>query len=87
MENVNDNVMPNDNVNSKLIFNAAVAKSLIEDYGHRVIGIKPNRENADKTVFVFEKTVELLEDMQKISKKRRESFRANRSVEKPEQED
>lgn len=40
---------------SRLIFDAKIARKLLKQ-GFVVIDIKPNRENADKSIFVFENT-------------------------------
>lgn len=50
---------------TKLIFKAYVARGLLKK-GHRIVDIKPLRDDPRVTVFVFEKTVELLEDIPKI---------------------
>ena len=42
---------------SRLIFDAKIARKLLKQ-GFVVIDIKPNRENTDKSVFVFENTEE-----------------------------
>lgn len=51
----------------KLIFNTGVARRLIRDYGLRVVDIKPEKSNKDKTVFVFEETEEFSNAMQTIT--------------------
>ena len=45
----------NENKTSKLIFDAKIARQLLK-MGFFVIDIKPNRENTDKSIFVFENT-------------------------------
>lgn len=45
----------NENKKSKLIFDAKIARQLLK-MGFFVIDIKPNRENTDKSIFVFENT-------------------------------
>ena len=42
---------------SRLIFDAKIARKLLK-MGFVVIDIKPNRENVDKSIFVFENTEE-----------------------------
>jgi hypothetical protein len=42
---------------SRLIFDAKIARKLLKQ-GFVVIDIKPNRENAEKSIFVFENTEE-----------------------------
>ena len=41
----------------KLVFNAGVAKRLLEK-GNPIYSIKPDKNNRDKTVFVFKRTPE-----------------------------
>lgn len=45
--------MENKNVKSKLVFDPRVARKCIHA-GCKVCDIKPNRENPDKTIIVFE---------------------------------
>lgn len=52
---MNTNVQ--DNRKSRLVFDARVARKLLKQ-GLVVIDIKPNRENPDKSIFVFENTEE-----------------------------
>lgn len=49
------NTIEKDTRKSRLIFDAKIARKLLK-LGHVVIDIKPNRENTDKSVFVFENT-------------------------------
>lgn len=42
---------------SRLIFDARIARKLLKQ-GFVVIDIKPNRENVEKSIFVFENTEE-----------------------------
>ena len=42
---------------NRLVFDAKMARKLLKQ-GFVVIDIKPNRENTDKTIFVFENTDE-----------------------------
>ena len=53
MENINEK----DTRKSRLIFDAKIARKLLK-MGFVVIDIKPNRENTDKSIFVFENTDE-----------------------------
>lgn len=58
----------------KLIFNPNVAKYLL-DRGYRIIDITANRENEDKTVFVFEaddEFYELLEEYSQLTREEKE---------------
>lgn len=52
-----DNIMEKDTRKSRLIFDAKIARKLLK-MGLVVIDIKPNRENTDKSIFVFENTEE-----------------------------
>ena len=49
--------MEKDTRKSRLIFDAKIARKLLK-MGYVVIDIKPNRENTDKSIFVFENTEE-----------------------------
>jgi hypothetical protein len=49
------NTIEKDTRKSRLIFDAKIARKLLK-LGYVVIDIKPNRENTDKSVFVFENT-------------------------------
>ena len=49
---------------AKLIFTAELARKLLKN-GHRIIDIKPHRENKDRTVFVFAVTEEFIKDLKK----------------------
>lgn len=40
----------------KLVFNSGVARKMIRDYNLHVADIKADKNNKDKTVFVFERT-------------------------------
>jgi translation initiation factor 1 (eIF-1/SUI1) len=50
---------------SRLIFDAKIARKLLKQ-GFVVIDIKPNRENTDKTIFVFENTDEFKIALEKL---------------------
>ena len=50
---------------SRLIFDARIARKLLKQ-GFVVIDIKPNRENTDKTIFVFENTDEFKVALEKL---------------------
>ena len=56
----------------KLIFNAGVAKKLLER-GNPIYSIKPDKTNRDKTVFVFKRTNEFEEAFTQINKEINES--------------
>ena len=51
------NINEKDTRKSRLIFDAKIARKLLKQ-GFVVIDIKPNRENTDKSIFVFENTEE-----------------------------
>lgn len=51
------NINEKDTRESRLIFDAKIARKLLK-MGFVVIDIKPNRENTDKSIFVFENTDE-----------------------------
>lgn len=44
---------------SILIFNPKIARLLVKE-GCKIIDIKPQKENTDKTIFIFEKNNKLL---------------------------
>lgn len=50
---------------SRLIFDARMARKLLKQ-GFVVIDIKPNRENTDKTIFVFDNTDEFKAALEKL---------------------
>ena len=50
---------------SRLIFDAKMARKLLK-MGFVVIDIKPNRENTDKSIFVFENTEEFKQALGQI---------------------
>lgn len=51
---------------SRLIFDAKIARKLLKQ-GFVVIDIKPNRENTEKSIFVFENTEEFQCALTKIT--------------------
>lgn len=50
---------------TKLIFNPAIARKLLK-MGNIIVDLKPLREDKEKTIFVFEYTNKLKEDLKKI---------------------
>lgn len=52
-----ENIIEKDTRKSRLIFDAKIARKLLK-MGFVVIDIKPNRENTDKSIFVFSNTDE-----------------------------
>ena len=77
MENTNVNTTGTE-IKAKLIFNSGLAKYLVEECGQRIIGLKANRENRDRSVFVFADSLELRDSMQEYTKERRKA-RAERA--------
>ena len=55
---------------SRLIFDARMARKLLK-MGFVVIDIKPNRENTDKSIFVFENTEEFKQALVTIKEEMR----------------
>lgn len=66
----------NDTRKSRLIFDAKIARKLLKQ-GFVVIDIKPNRENTDKSIFVFENTEEFKAALEKLMNE----FKAKREAE------
>jgi hypothetical protein len=55
---------------SRLIFDARMARKLLK-MGFVVIDIKPNRENTDKSIFVFENTEEFKQALATVKEEMR----------------
>lgn len=55
-------------MNSKLILNPTIARKLLH-CGNKIIDIKPKKENIRETIFVFELTNKLNNDLKSISNK------------------
>ena len=53
-------------IRTKCIFTPFVARNLLR-MGNPIIDIKPDKSNKDKTIFVFEDTNKLKEDMVKAT--------------------
>ena len=51
---------------AKLIFNAGTCRSLLKA-GCTIIDVKPDRENADKTVFVFKNDEHFQREFERIN--------------------
>ena len=51
------NINEKDTRKSRLVFDAKIARKLLKQ-GFVVTDIKPNRENTDKSIFIFENTDE-----------------------------
>ena len=58
-------IIEKDTRKSRLIFDAKIARKLLK-MGFVVIDIKPNRENTEKSIFVFENTEEFKQSLTKI---------------------
>lgn len=90
-ENVKvENKTYNDEPKAKAVFKLGISRSLIRDYGHKVVDIKPNRVDKSQIVVFFEDSLKLRDDMQKIVKRRREMYAERNNggeAEKPQQED
>jgi translation initiation factor 1 (eIF-1/SUI1) len=52
---------------AKLIFNAGTCRSLLKA-GCQIIDVKPDRENPDKTVFVFKNDEHFQNEFERINK-------------------
>ena len=65
---------------SRLIFDAKMARKLLKQ-GFVVIDIKPNRENADKTIFVFENTDEFKVALEKLMDELKAKKEAEQEIE------
>lgn len=61
---------------SRLIFDARIARKLLKQ-GFVVIDIKPNRENIDKSIFVFDNTDEFKMALEKLM----DEFKAKKEAE------
>lgn len=61
---------------SRLIFDARIARKLLKQ-GFVVIDIKPNRENTDKSIFVFDNTDEFKMAIEKLM----DEFKAKKEAE------
>jgi len=54
-------------MNCKIIINPSIARQLLHK-GNLIIDIKPKKENIKETVFVFENTIKLKNDLASITK-------------------
>lgn len=52
---------------TKIIYSPSMARQLLHK-GNQIVDIKPNKQNKRETIFVFECTDKLLEDLTSISK-------------------
>lgn len=53
--------------NTKLIMSPTMARKLLSK-GNTIVDLKPKKENSRETIFVFELTNKLLNDMESLSK-------------------
>lgn len=65
---------------SRLIFDARMARKLLK-MGFVVIDIKPNRENTDKSIFVFENTEEFKQALITVKEEMRPESQEEQLVE------
>lgn len=56
------NLCQSDEVKFKVILNPAIARKLLQ-LGNTILDIKPNKNNKTETVFIFEDTEKLRDDM------------------------
>ena len=70
------NIKEKDTRKSRLIFDAKIARKLLK-MGFVVIDIKPNRENIEKTIFVFENS----EDFQQALAQIMDAIKAKKEAE------
>lgn len=77
--NVNTTVENQKEPRGKAIFNMSIARTLLKDYGHPIIDIKPRRDaGPDAWLPFFLDSLSLRDDLQKIVKERRKA-RTNRA--------
>lgn len=53
----------------KLVSSARIARKLLAD-GYKVVDINPDRDNSDRTVFIFESSDDLLSEIANLEKRR-----------------
>lgn len=53
---------------NKIIFSASIARALLKK-GHKIVDIKPDRANKDRSIFVFEVDETFINDFLAISKR------------------
>jgi hypothetical protein len=59
------NMNEKDTRQSRLVFDAKIARKLLK-MGFVVTDIKPNRENTDKSIFIFENTEEFKKALDEV---------------------
>lgn len=70
---------------SRLIFDAKIARKLLK-MGYVVIDIKPNRENTEKTIFVFENTDEFKNTLSQVMDEMKTKAEVKRESESAQEE-
>lgn len=68
VKNTNNTEIP-----TKLIFKPVIARELIKQ-GFKVVDLKQNRDYPERSILVFEDSLDLRNAMQKIIKERRRKF-------------
>lgn len=63
------------NVETKIIFKPYIARRL--NHNHKIVDIKPDKNEPKKTIFVFEDSLELRDDMQRILRNRAKENNTN----------
>lgn len=53
--------------NYKSIFNPAIVRALLKK-GHKIVDIKPDKGNKDKTIFIFEVNENFIKDLDSMLK-------------------
>lgn len=62
-------------VETKIIFKPYIARRL--NHNHKIVDIKPDKNEPKKTIFVFEDSLELRDDMQRILRNRAKENNTN----------
>lgn len=76
MENKNENMEMRE---YKIIFNSGLARHLLKDYNIPISDIKADKNNKDKTVFVFKRTPEFEVAFEQLNKEIAESKKESKS--------
>lgn len=53
----------------KLIFNPYVARTLLVEYGHKIVDLKKDVKRNNSTIFVFEIDKDFFKDLERITNK------------------
>ena len=51
---------------TKLVFTPKLAKKLLKK-GYQIVDLKPNRDNSERTIFVFRNDAGLIEDIKNLA--------------------